>query len=155
MLIQRKIHALRQVVVAGLCLALPVPAFAAKPTPVGLWKILDDKTGRLSALLRVSEHNDQYEGKLETIFSEPGDDPNPLCEKCEGDRKDHPLVGLIILWGFKKQEGNYAGGQVLDPDTGKIYSCEMSMTEDGKKLKVRGYLGIPLFGSTQIWVRAE
>ncbi|MGH8750830.1 MAG: DUF2147 domain-containing protein [Burkholderiales bacterium] len=121
----------------------------------GLWKIVNESSGGFSALLRFSENNGKYEGRLEALFPDPGDDPNPRCTRCEDYRKDQPLTGMIILWGFKKQDQGYTTGRVLDPDTGNIYRCNITLSADGKKLKVRGYLGIPLFGSTQTWLRAE
>jgi uncharacterized protein (DUF2147 family) len=56
---------------------------------------------------------------------------------------------------LKKDGGEYTGGQILDPANGKTYKSKMSLAEGGKKLDVRGYVGAPLFGRTQTWVREE
>ncbi len=50
---------------------------------------------------------------------------------------------------------NMLGGQILDPGNGKTYRSTMEITDSGKKLKVRGYIGVPMLGRTQIWIREE
>jgi uncharacterized protein (DUF2147 family) len=76
-----------------------------------------------------------------------------LCEKCEGDQKDAPMIGLTIIKGMKREGHHYDGGAIMDPRNGSIYHAEMDLSDDGKKLSVRGYLGISLFGQTQVWNR--
>jgi uncharacterized protein (DUF2147 family) len=130
-------------------------ASAQDASPTGVWKNIDDQTGKPKALIRISESNGEFMGKIEKLFREPGDEQNPKCDKCEGDRKDQPIVGMTILTGLKKDGGEYTGGQILDPANGKTYKSKMSLTEGGKKLDVRGYVGAPLFGRTQTWVREQ
>lgn len=130
-------------------------ASAQQDTPVGLWKNLDDKTGKPKALIRISESNGEFRGKIEKLFREAGDEQNPTCEKCEGDLKNQPIIGMTILTGLKKDGPDYSGGKILDPVNGKTYRSKMSLTDGGKKLDVRGYVGAPLFGRTQTWVREE
>jgi uncharacterized protein (DUF2147 family) len=134
---------------------LSLSTSAQETSPVGLWKNIDDQTGKPKALIRVSESNGEFRGRIEKLFREAGEEQNPKCEKCEGDRKDQPIVGMTILTGLKKDGGEYTGGQILDPANGKTYKSKMSLTEGGKKLDVRGYVGAPLFGRTQTWVREE
>jgi uncharacterized protein (DUF2147 family) len=62
---------------------------------------------------------------------------------------------MTILTGMKKDGGEYNGGKILDPANGKVYKSKMSLADDGKKLDVRGYIGLPMLGRTQTWVRAE
>ena len=69
--------------------------------------------------------------------------------------KDQPLIGLMILWSLKKNGDEYAGGEILDPASGKVYKSKMRLIEGGKKLDVRGYVGVPMFGRTQTWLREE
>jgi uncharacterized protein (DUF2147 family) len=145
---------LRVAVLAASAL-LPLCASAQEASPVGLWKNIDDQTGKPKALIRISENNGELRGKIERLFREAGEEQNPKCDKCEGDRKGQPIVGMTILTGLKKDGGEYTGGQILDPANGKSYKSRMSITEGGKKLDVRGYVGAPLFGRTQIWVREE
>jgi uncharacterized protein (DUF2147 family) len=130
-------------------------ASAQEASPVGLWQNIDDQTGKPKALIRISESNGEFKGKIEKLFRQASEEQNPKCDKCEGDRKDQPIVGMTILTGLKKDGGEYTGGQILDPANGKTYKSKMALTEGGKKLDVRGYVGAPLFGRTQTWVRAE
>jgi len=130
-------------------------ADADMDSPAGVWKTIDDKTGRERSLVRIVDRNGVFEGKVEQVFPLPGDDPSHLCKKCEGERKDQPIIGMIFLWGLKKDGDHYSGGEILDPKTGTIYRARMRLTEGGRKLEVRGYVGLSLFGRSQTWLREE
>lgn len=130
-------------------------AWAQEGSPVGLWKTIDDETGKPKSLIRISEANGELRGRIEKLFRDAGEDPNPKCDKCEDTRKDQPIIGMTILTGMKKDGSEYNGGQILDPANGKVYKSKMSVTEGGKKLDVRGYIGVPMLGRTQTWIRAE
>jgi uncharacterized protein (DUF2147 family) len=135
--------------------ALVAPAWADDSSPVGLWKNIDDVTGKPKALIRITESNGALQGQIEKLFRGPTEDQNPKCEKCEGARKDAPVVGLVIMSGLKKDGSEYTGGEILDPDNGKVYKSKLSLGDGGKKLNVRGYIGIPMLGRSQTWVRQE
>ena len=47
------------------------------------------------------------------------------------------------------------GGEILDPNNGKVYKVRLKPADGGKKLDVRGYIGAPLLGRTQTWIRVE
>ena len=130
-------------------------AFASELSPVGLWKTIDDNTGKPRGLVRIMEVNGEYQGKVEKIFIEPGEDPDPKCEKCDGARHNQPVIGMTILWGLKKQGDEYEGGAILDPESGKVYRARMKLDGEGGKLSVRGFIGFALLGRTQTWVRDE
>jgi uncharacterized protein (DUF2147 family) len=130
-------------------------AYAAELSPVGLWKTIDDNTGQPRGLVRIREVNGQYEGKVEKTFPKPGEETNPKCEKCEGARRNQPVIGMTILWGLTKQGDEYQGGEILDPENGKVYRSRMKLIDNGKKLDVRGFIGFSLFGRSQIWFREE
>jgi len=135
-----------------------LPAFglgAAEPSPSGLWKTIDDNSGQARGLVRIREVNGQFEGKIEKAFPKPGEDPAPKCDKCDGPRRNQPVLGMTILWGLARQGDEYQGGEILDPETGKIYRAKMKLIDGGKKLEVRGFIGISLFGRSQIWLREE
>jgi uncharacterized protein (DUF2147 family) len=132
-----------------------VSADAARLTPVGLWKTIDDNSGQAKGLVRIREINGQYEGIVEKAFPKPDEDPAPKCAKCDGLRRNQPVLGMTILWGLTKQGEEYQGGEILDPENGKIYRAKMKLTDGGKKLEVRGYIGISLLGRSQIWLREE
>ncbi len=130
-------------------------AFADDSSPVGVWKTVDDKTGKVRSLVRISEVNGELQGKIEKLFLAPEEDQNPKCIKCTDARKDQPVLGMVFLSGLKKDGDVYADGQILDPDNGKVYKSKAELIESGKKLKVRGYIGTPILGRSQIWLRAE
>jgi uncharacterized protein (DUF2147 family) len=131
------------------------PAFADNTTPAGLWKNIDDETGKPKALIRITESNGILQGKIEQLFREPSEDQAPKCDKCEGARKDQPIIGMTILSNLKKDGDEYAGGEILDPNNGKVYKSKLHLTDGGKKLSVRGYIGVPMLGRSQTWVRQE
>jgi uncharacterized protein (DUF2147 family) len=137
-------------------LAWTVCAAADTSSPAGLWKTVDDKTDKERSYVRITENNGVFEGKVEKLLNrQPDDDPDNLCRKCEGERKDKPIVGMTILWGLKKDGEQYAGGEILDPKNGKIYRAKMKVTDGGSKLEVRGFIGVSLFGRSQTWLRLE
>ena|SRR5471032_2461486 len=140
---------------AALAATLAAPAWADDNSPVGLWKNIDDVTGKPKALIRITENKGELNGQIEKLFRAPTEDQTPKCEKCEGARKDQPVIGLVIISGMKKDGNEYNGGEILDPDNGKVYKSKMNLADGGKKLNVRGYIGIPMLGRSQVWVRQE
>jgi len=130
-------------------------ALAESTSPIGLWKNIDDASGKPRALIRIAESNGTLQGKIEKVFPGPSEDRNPKCEKCEGALKNVPVIGLVILSGLKKDGAEYTGGKILDPDNGKVYSSKIQLTDAGKKLNVRGYVGVSMLGRSQIWLRQE
>jgi uncharacterized protein (DUF2147 family) len=140
-------------ILAAALMAPPVRAGDASPT--GLWKNVDDVSGKPRALIRITESNGTLQGKIEKVFLAPTEDPNPKCDKCEGTNKNAPVVGLVILSGLTKEGEEYGGGQILDPDNGKVYRSKVRLSDDGKKLSVRGYIGVPMLGRSQTWVHQE
>ena len=127
----------------------------ASDSPVGLWRTIDDKTGKEKSLVRVIEVNGEFKASIEKLFREPHEEQNPNCDKCPGDRKNKPVLGMTIMTGLKKTGSEYEGGEILDPANGKIYRCKMWTAEGGKKLNVRGFVGVAVLGRTQVWLREE
>lgn len=129
----------------------------AQETPVGLWKTIDDGTKKEKSLVRISESGGVLTGKVEKIL-DPEAKPNAVCEKCSDDRKNQPIVGLTIIRNVKKNGDDAAlwdGGDILDPNNGKVYRVRMKPVDGGRRLEVRGYVGAPLLGRTQVWQRVE
>ena len=128
---------------------------AANENPVGLWRTIDDKSGKEKSLVRVVESNGQLQITIEKLFREPGEEPNPLCDKCPGERKNKPVIGMQIGNGLKKDGDVWSGGEILDPQNGKTYKCKVWLEDKGKKMNVRGFIGVSVLGRTQVWVREE
>ncbi|MCC2958077.1 DUF2147 domain-containing protein [Massilia sp. IC2-477] len=148
---------MRQLMKAGLIammFAMPA-AWAQNASPAGVWKTIDDETGKPKSLVRITEENGVLTGKIDKLFRPADQDQNPKCTACEGARKDQPIVGMTILWGLKKDGNEYTGGEILDPSKGKTYKSKLSLKDNGSKLDVRGYIGAPMFGRTQTWVREQ
>ncbi|WP_420996434.1 DUF2147 domain-containing protein [Cupriavidus sp. 30B13] len=143
--------AARVAVLAGALLASA--AALAQSSPVGAWKTIDDNTGKPRGLVEITESNGVYSGKLVKSFVDP-EGRSKVCDKCTDARRDQPLIGLTIISGVRKTGDNeWSGGEILDPENGKVYKTKMSLTDDGNKLNVRGFIGISLLGRTQTWER--
>lgn len=148
-------HLMHAGLIAAALIALPTAAFAQATSPVGAWKTIDDKTGKPKALVRITEEGGVLSGKIEKLFRDPSEEQNPKCVKCSDARKDQPIIGMTILSGLKKDGSDYTGGEILDPAAGKTYKSKATLTENGSKLEVRGYVGAPMFGRTQTWLRDQ
>jgi uncharacterized protein (DUF2147 family) len=121
-------------------------------SPVGMWKTVDDKTGKVKSEVQLYEQGGKLFGKI-TALTDPIDKQGKprICSDCKGADKDKPIVGLVIVKDLSPSKDRYKGGTILDPEDGKVYKAELWM-EDGK-LKVRGYLGV--FYKTQTWVKGN
>ncbi|WP_395043587.1 DUF2147 domain-containing protein [Flavobacterium sp.] len=119
---------------------------------IGKWKTIDDETGKEKGIVEIYEKNEKIYAKIIEILDTEHRDKK--CELCHGEDKNKPILGLTFIKGLKKDGNEYNGGQVLDPKNGKIYRCYITLI--GKdKLKIRGYIGISLFGRTQYWYRVK
>ncbi|MEW9898240.1 DUF2147 domain-containing protein [Chitinivorax sp. PXF-14] len=146
---------IRGAVVALLAAGIALPALAAADSPVGKWKTIDDNTGKPRGLVEITEQNGVLTGKITGRFPKPGDPENPVCDKCEGEKKGKPIIGLVFLEGLKKSGDEYTDGTILDPESGKVYSSKLKVTDGGKKIEVRGFIGVSLLGRSQTWIREE
>ena len=129
---------------------LPAGADARLASPAGLWQPLDS-AGKPLGLIRIFEASGLYYGRIEP--SSPDDDFTARCTRCTDDRHGQPIIGLVLLRHLRPQNGEYVGGDILDPDTGRIYGCTLRLTNGGRELIMRGYLGISLLGRSQTWRR--
>ena len=133
-----------------------VLAMAQQATPAGLWKTIDDDGKTEKSLVRIVNNGGVYSGKVEKVFDPAKQDAK--CDKCEGAQQNQPVLGMTIIEGVKQdaEESNlFDGGKILDPNNGKTYKVRLTPADGGKRLDVRGYIGAPLLGRTQTWIRAE
>ncbi|MGD0961686.1 MAG: DUF2147 domain-containing protein [Methylomonas sp.] len=123
----------------------------------GLWRQIDDKTGKPRSLLRVEIINGEASALILKGYQLPGQeqDADERCVDCPGEFKDKPLYKLRIMWGLKGAGSEWDSGKILDPDEKKIYSVKIELSPDGSQLNVRGYIGLSLFGRTQVWRRYD
>lgn len=144
-------------VALALLLGAALGSVHAQGSPVGLWKTIDDTTKKERSLVRITERDGVLVGRIERRL-DPEAKPDARCDVCTDDRKGQPIDGLEILRGVTKHADDpkrWDGGSILDPENGKTYKVRLSPSDDGKLLDVRGYIGTPLIGRTQTWVRAE
>ena len=135
-------------------LALSSLSALAQMTPVGLWQTISDVDGKATSEVRVIDTAGVVSAVVEKALTQSGE---PLCDKCTDDRKGKPKVGMQIIRDAKKADGKdvWEGGNILDPNNGTVYKLRLTPIEGGKKLEVRGYVGTPLLGRTQTWVRVQ
>lgn len=130
---------------------------APQDSPIGFWKTIDDVTGQPKAIVQIQEApNKLLLGRIVKIYPEPGDDQNEMCTACDGERHNQRILGMTILENLKRDKDTatqWVDGKILDPKTGKIYLSNIRLIEKGQKLNVRGYIGLPLFGRSQTWLR--
>ena len=119
-------------------------------TIFGKWKTVDDETGMENGIVEIYEKAGKVYGRIIEILEK--EKKHFKCEMCEGEDKNKPVLGLVIIKGLKRKGDFYEGGKVTDPKNGKSYHCKMIL-EGKDKLIVRGYIGISLFGRSQTWFR--
>ncbi len=129
-------------------------SLAATDTPAGLWQTIDDASGKPRSLVRINENDGEYSATIEKGLLET-DTGDAVCSKCTDERKDQLIIGMTIAKGLKKNGNKYDGGNILDPENGKVYKCKMTLNDAGDELEVRGYIGFSLLGRSQIWKRVE
>jgi len=129
------------------------PLRAAEPTAVGLWEQVDEKSGKPESWFKITERNGVYQGNIVKIFFKPGEDENWACDKCEGDEKGKPVLGLALIKNMQRSGNDYENGTIMDPRDGAVYKALMKLSADGQKLEVRGFLGFSLLGRSQYWNR--
>ena len=148
------IASIRAIAAACLVAVAASPALA-ESTPAGLWKTIDDATRKEKSLVRIVEANGVYTGKVEKLL-DPDSPKDATCKDCSDDRKDKPVVGMTIIRNVKanaEDKAVFDGGDILDPNNGKVYRVRLRPFDDGRKLEVRGYLGP--FYRNQTWLRVE
>jgi uncharacterized protein (DUF2147 family) len=139
--------------IAG-ALALAGFSAAAQNTPVGLWKTIDDDGKTEKSLVRITDSSGMLSGKIEKIFDPAKQDSK--CDKCSDERKDKPVLGMVILRNLKQDPDDketWSGGEILDPNNGKTYKARLKPLDGGRQLQMRGYIGP--FYRTQVWQRVE
>lgn len=141
------------VFLALLLVASFLPAgHAADPSIAGVWSlpVLKGKDkGKERFQVEIFEKDGVYYGKIVKLTLLP---ENALCTKCKKERKDKPLMGMLMLWNLKKEAGRYVEGKIYDVDAGKEYKCSITqITPD--KLQVTASL---LFLSeSHYWTRVK
>ena len=116
---------------------------------VGEWETYDDETNELKSIVEIYKKGNLYYGKINQVLAKKRQE---LCTVCEGDKKNTPIIGLVIIEKMELNGDEYDDGTILDPESGTTYKCLLAL-ESENKLKVKGYIGIALLGRTQYWLR--
>lgn len=121
---------------------------------LGKWKTIDDNTGKAKSIVELYKKGDLLYGKITKLFREPGEEQNPLCDECPGDKKNQPVLGMVIITDmhYDADDHEWDEGEILDPESGNVYDCKLWVNDEGK-LKVRGYLAF--FYRTQTWLPVD
>jgi uncharacterized protein (DUF2147 family) len=136
---------------AAVWLLLSGPAAAQVRDMQGEWKTVDDRSGEIRSTVRIYQAGDGlYYGKIEKMHKYA----DAVCDRCEGDNKNKPVLGMVIIAGMKAEGDVLKGGTVLDPESGKTYYGTIRIDRKSGKLLLRGSLDKRgLFGRTQYWIR--
>lgn len=143
---------------AALLFVLTVPpALAQSASPVGQWRTIDDETNEPRAVVEIYEEEGKLYGRIVEILQARDDAPRNdegqiICTACEGEKENQPVEGLVIIEDMERDGSRWSGGTILDPETGETYRARMELEREDR-LKVRGYIGLPLLGRTQTWYR--
>lgn len=123
----------------------------------GVWKNIDDKTGSSKAVLEMrKEKNGSYTAKVIKVTPRPGYSPKETCVKCPAPYSNQPILGMDVLKGLKFTGNNtYSHGKIIDPLSGNIYSTKAKLSTNGKRLTLRGYVGVSALGRSQTWLKEE
>jgi uncharacterized protein (DUF2147 family) len=132
------------------------PAAAAEPSAVGLWQRTD--TGKPTGkpvvwVLMLDRGNNTYEGIVAKTFSQPGQTDLAVCDECEDDRKNQPILGISLIRDMKRKGRVYENGNILDPRNGDVWKAMLTVSPDGQILTLRGYLMTPALGKDEDWHR--
>ncbi len=125
----------------------------------GYWKSIEERTGEQLSIVEIRKGNDgRYHGKI--VYRYPNSQGIALtnCTKCPAPNTNKPILGLEILSGFREdpvKADTYIDGRVLEPTSGRIYKGKAVVSGEGKRLRMRGYMGVSALGRTVVWIRTD
>ena len=123
-------------------------------TPAGLWSTISDRDGKPMGVVEIREVDGELVGIVRQILVDASPEDS-VCDKCSDERHGQPIVGMEILRHMQRNGDQWTGGEILDPESGKTYRATLKLSDDGQKLIVRGYIGLPMFGRSQTWIRRQ
>lgn len=130
-------------------LVYPQIIHAQKDKVEGFW-LNEEKDAKIEI---YKAKNGKFYGKI-IWLKEPNRDGKPKTDtnNPKASLRSQPVINLLILKGFNKDDDTYEDGTIYDPKNGKTYSCKISFENDNT-LSIRGYIGISLLGRTTTWTR--
>jgi len=142
---------MKKVSIAAVVFFFSLGGLFAQSSPVGLWQTIDDETGQPKSHVEIYQKNGKFYGKVVKLLPAATTDK---CNKCPGDKKDAPLVGLDVVWDLQPYKDYWSYGKIVDPKDGSVYKCSIWL-DGADKLKVRGYMGVSLIGRNQTWHKVQ
>ena len=123
----------------------------------GLWRSVDDRTGFSKGIIRINKEKDgSYSGTIVKTIPRPDYTPKETCQNCPAPYTNKPIIGLKVLVGLKEdqgRDGHFKDAKILDPLSGHVYSAKARLSNDGRRLSMRGYIGVSMLGRSQSWFR--
>ena len=117
----------------------------------GMWKTIDDRDGSEKSVIEIYEQGGKLHGRVTKLLDGA---TYTTCDRCPGDQKGKPLVGMTIIHDLVKTPTGGTDGKVMDPNNGKTYDCYVELVSPDR-LKLRGYIGVSALGRSQIWHRVN
>lgn len=156
-LIHRESKMKTQIKIATFLLGFCISTLALAQDISGIWQQIDDQSGEAKAQISFKKDSvGRYTGTIIKITPRPGYTPKELCVNCPAPYTNKPVLGLNIITGLKHiKDKDYDQGKILDPLTGKMYNLKAKLNQNGKILRLRGYLGTAVLGRSQTWIRVE
>ncbi len=139
----------RLLIFLSILILIPVASVDAQIT--GLWKSTDHLDDSEKSIVKIYEMQGKYFGVVEKLLPAA---TITHCVGCEGELKNKPLVGMVIMKDIQKKGDDGKNGKILDPSNGKFYSCDIKL-ESKNILKVTGYVGFSWLGKDMYWHRVE
>jgi uncharacterized protein (DUF2147 family) len=140
-----------RVLLIAFCACLTVSV--SSQSVLGKWKTIHE-SGDSKSIVDIYHKGDKLYGRVVKLFRSPDEDQNPLCDECQGEFKDQPVIGMEILRDMELDGDEWEDGTILDPNNGEIYDCKLWLDEDDADvLQVRGYVW--MFYRTQAWERVK
>jgi uncharacterized protein (DUF2147 family) len=121
----------RALLAAALLLA-PLPGAAAAPSVEGLWRTDDGK-----AVVEIAACGQRMCGRIARVLDTDPTVPKTDVNNPDPSRRNRPILGLQILWGFTRGATSWEGGRAYDPKSGSSYKSSLRLNADGS-LRVTG-----------------
>lgn len=120
---------------------------------LGVWKTIDDNSGDPKSMVEIYEDTEgKVHGKILKIFNP--EKKGLLCTECTGEDKDTLVEGMVFIRDLEKDGDEFNGGIIINPENGTVYKCYIKLLSPDE-LKIRGYVGVPIIGRTQHWLRVN
>ena len=134
------------IVLTAFCFAT---ALGKERSPVGYWKVLDERTNQPTCIVQIENRQGYLNGKIVRLFS----DNQAVCTQCSGDLHNKPLLGMTVLWNFKTKEEGFTEGKILAIKRGTVFNAQLILSPQNQTLSV--LVQTPFGVHPQIWQRIQ